>query len=63
VISALMKSPYLNSLPLIVKVRLPKSGSPTTAPISGVIRLSISAWTSANVASAMTRPTAGGRAP
>src|SRR5215217_3189305 len=57
-ISLLMKSPYLNTLPLIWKVRALKSGLPKIAAIRGVTRSSTTAVTTAVNARPMTTATA-----
>ena len=57
-ISLLMKSPYLNTLPLISNVRALKSGLPKIAAISGVTRSSTTAVTTAVNARPMTTATA-----
>ena len=44
-ISAFRKSPYRNTLPLIVNVRLLKSGFPKIAAMIGVMMSATNAWT------------------
>ncbi len=58
VMSALMNRPYLKMLPLIENARPEKSGLPKIAAISGVIRLSTKALTTAPKAAPMTTATA-----
>ena len=56
--SALMKSPYMNSLPLIVKVRFEKFGCFTIAAMNGVRRSFTMAETTVPKAAPTTTPTA-----
>src|SRR5262249_6933946 len=58
VIAALMKSPYLNVLPLIVNESAEKSCEPKIAAMIGVIRSATKAVTSAAKARPITMPTA-----
>ena len=57
-ISAFRKSPYRNTLPLIVNVRLLKSGFPKIAAMIGVMMSATNAWTTRPNAAPITTATA-----